>query len=81
MSQVWADWDAYSDDCEYMAAGTTYMDRNARLVALGDMLLAFPATRAEELRSGTWSTIRRARKAGKRIVIVPLDGTEPWEEN
>lgn len=50
-----------------------YLDRNQDLVNLlgvGDVLIACPKEREEVLRSGTWSTIRRARKAEKNIIYV-----------
>jgi hypothetical protein len=49
-----------------------YMKRNDVLVAHADVLLAFPKTPQEELRSGTWATIRRARKAGVEVRLFPL---------
>lgn len=56
----------------------TYMARNDRVVAPPTRaLLAFPNTPDEEARSGTWATIRRARKAGIRIRIYPLSSV--WE--
>lgn len=50
----------------------SYMLRNDELVAQADLLLAFPETQVEQLRSGTWATIRRARKAGVPVQIFPL---------
>jgi hypothetical protein len=50
-----------------MPAGTTYADRNARLVAEADVVFGFPAypeTDPRSLRSGTWQTIRMSRKLG-----------------
>lgn len=42
-----------------------YMDRNTALVGVPTTrLIAFPRTPVEALRSGTWSTVRRARKRG-----------------
>lgn len=55
-----------------------YMVRNDALVAACDVLLAFPKTSEEEQRSGTWATIRRARKAEKPVWMYPLDGSGPW---
>jgi predicted Rossmann fold nucleotide-binding protein DprA/Smf involved in DNA uptake len=49
-----------------------YMARNDRLVSHADTLIAFPAIATEQLRSGTWATIRRARKAGVPVRIYPL---------
>lgn len=51
-----------------MPAGTSYADRNARLVAQGTMTFGFPAypeAHPSSLRSGSWQTIRMARKAAK----------------
>jgi hypothetical protein len=53
-----------------------YMARNDLLVKrIGKrgLLTAFPEHEAEERRSGTWATVRRARKLGTRVVILPLD--------
>lgn len=49
-----------------------YMVRNDAIVAHSDVLLAFPQTCTEVLRSGTWATIRRARKAGVEVHLFPL---------
>ena len=55
---------------EYVEGG--YMRRNDRLVEACTRLVALPRTSREELRSGTWATIRRARKAGVPVDIYPL---------
>lgn len=50
-----------------MPPGTTYADRNARLVAEGNAVFGFPAYPENDprsRRSGTWQTIRLAKKAG-----------------
>jgi len=52
-----------------------YLDRNKDIVDACDILIACPLEYAEELRSGTWSTIRYARKTGKPIVIIYRDGS------
>lgn len=52
-----------------------YLDRNRNIVDESDVLVATPKSRDEETRSGTWYTIRYARKQGKRIYIVFPDGT------
>lgn len=57
-----------------------YLARDSAMVRECDVLLAFPGSKTEVLRSGTWATIRRARKARKRILFTPLDGSERWEE-
>lgn len=43
--------------------------RNQTLVDSGDVLLATPRKRQEELRSGTWHTIRYARLTHHRVEI------------
>lgn len=47
-----------------------YIERNHDNVDEGMFLVATPSSLVEELRSGTWATIRYARKAGKPIVIL-----------
>lgn len=49
--------------------------RNRLIIGAADRLLACPATPDEVLRSGTWSTIRYARQAGKSVTLVLPDGT------
>ncbi len=48
--------------------------RNRRIVDVCDLLLACPKG-PEEQRSGTWSTIRYARKVGRRVTIIWPDGS------
>lgn len=51
-----------------MPEGTTYADRNAELVSWADVVFGLPAYPEDDprsLRSGTWQTIRMARRAGK----------------
>ena len=52
-----------------------YLVRNKNIVKETKMLLATPATKAEVLRSGTWSTIRYARSLKRKIVIIFPDGS------
>ncbi len=50
-----------------------YLDRNKNIVLESDKLLGCPRYNREELRSGTWSTIRFARKIGTPyLVILPV---------
>lgn len=46
-----------------------YLDRNHDIVDACDVLIAAPKG-PEELRSGTWATIRYARKVGKPVIIL-----------
>jgi hypothetical protein len=52
-----------------------FLTRNRLIVDLADELLAAPAGFGEELRSGTWATIRYARKRHKLTRIFWPDGT------
>lgn len=47
-----------------------YLIRNQHIVNASGILLACPKSEREELRSGTWATIRYARKQGKPVVII-----------
>lgn len=49
------------------------LERNRDIVTACDVLLACPKG-AEEIRSGTWASVRAARRAGKRVVIFWPDG-------
>lgn len=52
-----------------------YLKRNQDIVDAADVLIATPNIQdVEELRSGTWSTIRRARKKGIAVLIVFPNG-------
>jgi predicted Rossmann fold nucleotide-binding protein DprA/Smf involved in DNA uptake len=72
----------YSTSFEYAAMGhndtDSYMNRNDLLVLRSDRLIAFPDT-AYPSRSGTWATIRRARKAGKHVELHPLHDVKRQE--
>ena len=48
-----------------------YMERNKDIVLATDKLVAMPRTVGETNRSGTWSTVRYARKTHKDIHMVP----------
>lgn len=64
--------------CEYvcndMAPAEPYLIRNGRIVEAVDEMIACPKGE-EELRSGTWATIRFARKCGKPVTIIWPDGS------
>jgi hypothetical protein len=51
-----------------------YLTRNKNIVKEADILLATPKSEEEELRSGTWATIRYGKKAKKKVIIVAPDG-------
>lgn len=47
-----------------------YLARDDAIIAETDELLAAPSTAHERLQSGTWATIRRARKAAKPYEVI-----------
>ena len=49
--------------------------RNQIMATRADHVLACPETAHEVLRSGTWTTVRAARRAGHRVTIIEPDGT------
>ncbi len=49
--------------------------RNHDIVDASDLLIACPKEAEEQLRSGTWATVRYARKAGKPVKVILPDGT------
>lgn len=51
-----------------------YLDRNQDIVDETAALIATPKGYEEELRSGTWATIRYAKKRGKPILLILPDG-------
>lgn len=66
---------------EYILLPKPYLERNKDIVDCIDILIAFPSSETEILRSGTWSTIRYARKKNKKILIIYPNGTESYENN
>jgi len=57
------------------------LDRNRIIVRVVCGLIATPRLMKEELRSGTWYTIRQARKRGVPVLIVWPDGSAEIETN
>lgn len=62
-----------------MPSGTGPLNRNDEMVKRCEGLCVFPL-QPEYLRSGTWATVRRARKAGRTVRVYPLWREEAWEE-
>ena len=52
-----------------------YLSRCKDIVRETDMLIAAPNEAKEQRRSGTWSTVRFARKLGKPVFVISPDGT------
>lgn len=64
------------DDCDELREPKDFIKRNHAIVNETDMLLACPKG-PEELRSGTWATIRYAMKQRKEVWIIwPTGATE-----
>lgn len=55
------------------------LERNQLMVAECQVLIACPKEVNEQVRSGTWATVRRARAIGRKILYIFPDG-ETWEE-
>lgn len=55
---------------DYVAQIKPFLDRNRGIVNASTVMIAMPKTSEEELRSGTWATIRYARKIGKEPIML-----------
>lgn len=56
-------------------APKAYLTRNKDIVRETEFLIAAPAETEEQMRSGTWSTVRFARRLGKPVFLILPDGT------
>lgn len=56
------------------------LERNGNIVAACDALVACPAEMEEQVRSGTWSTVRKARWKELPIWVIYPDGDVVKEE-
>lgn len=65
---------AFCDGATNVADAKPYLDRNHDIVDACRLLVAAPSGPAEKRRSGTWATVRYARKQHRGIVIVLPDG-------
>jgi hypothetical protein len=54
-----------------------YLERNHDIVDETDVLIACPSSLREELRSGTWATVRYARKQSKPLWIIYRSTPQP----
>jgi len=61
-------------ECDREWTPKDYIPRNHDIVDEIERLVATPKGFKEELRSGTWATLRYARKLGKRFLIIWPDG-------
>ena len=60
---------------DYLYPEKDYLDRNKDIAEKYDIIIATPKEDEEVLRSGTWSTVRYAKKLGKKVYIVKQDGS------
>ena len=60
--------------CDVTREDKEYITRNHNIVDESDILIACPDG-PEKHRSGTWSTIRYAKKKGKAVFVVLPDGS------
>jgi hypothetical protein len=70
------------EDSDVALPAKPCLERNRDIVDAADVLVACPKGE-EEQRSGTWATVRYARRRGKRIIRIAPDGVvveEPGRE-
>ena len=75
-SKVDPDWRLFATTFEEMPEGSSYRDRNTRMVELAkDLLIGYPETETNgrDIGSGSWMTIRIAQRRGRHIEVLPLD--------
>lgn len=66
---------AYCKGAKVVHPPKPFLERNHDIVDSSDFMLAAPLTMREVLRSGTWATVRYARKKGRGIAIFLPDGS------
>lgn len=62
--------------CHELQLEKPYLERNKDIVLQTNILIATPSEMEERIRSGTWSTIRFARRLDKPIIIFLPDGSK-----
>lgn len=60
--------------CDVVHPALPPLDRNHNIVDATELLIAAPKEEKEQQRSGTWATVRYARKKGKPVRVVLPDG-------
>jgi len=71
---------AFTSGAKLLAPPENPLDRNPKMVDAAQALIACPSGKEQELRSGTWATIRYAKKVDTLHWIVYPDGemAGPW---
>jgi len=67
---------AFCTDAECVHETKPFIDRNHDIVDACVVLFATPNSETEVLRSGTWATVRYAKKMRKRVIIIYPNGTK-----
>jgi hypothetical protein len=65
---------AFCSGADSEAPARGYQERNRDIVDASEALIATPGGFREVTRSGTWATIRYAKKAGRPVFLVFPDG-------
>lgn len=65
---------AFCKVCRTIFLAKDYLIRNHDIVDASDIMFATPFEYEEQLRSGTWATIRYAQKQHKTLYIISPDG-------
>lgn len=65
---------AFCADTFKILPARPYLERNDDIARICTDLIATPKEYVEQLRSGTWSTVRYSRKYGRRIHLVMPNG-------
>ena len=61
-------------EAKRILAPLPYLRRNKEIVRETELLIATPGEFEEQHRSGTWSTVRHARRLGRRVLVILPDG-------
>lgn len=67
------EWCAFCDGATVIHLARPYMERNRAIVDACRVLVACPDGE-ERTRSGTWATVRMARRLGRTVIIVMPSG-------
>lgn len=70
---------AWCRDADVVLEPAPHLVRNRAIVDATKLLIATPVSE-EVLRSGTWSTVRYARRIGRPVVLVMPDGSVRRED-
>jgi len=66
---------AYCQAAHEILPPEDYLERDRRIVDSCIGLIAAPKSDKEERRSGTWYTVRYARKMNKKVILLPRQET------